>query len=80
MYDKLFLILLLLCVCLDENTYIFQIEFITSADTFMIGTCNPDSARGADCSHRGGRPGFVRVVDRKKLVWGVSNLSIHLFM
>jgi predicted pyridoxine 5'-phosphate oxidase superfamily flavin-nucleotide-binding protein len=32
---------------------------IRHADTFFLGTSHP--ARGADCSHRGGLPGFVRV-------------------
>jgi predicted pyridoxine 5'-phosphate oxidase superfamily flavin-nucleotide-binding protein len=32
---------------------------ITRADTFFLGTVHP--ARGADASHRGGPPGFVRV-------------------
>jgi len=34
---------------------------ITRADTFFLGTIHPD--RGADASHRGGPPGFVRVDD-----------------
>ncbi|MDO5644090.1 MAG: pyridoxamine 5'-phosphate oxidase family protein [Dermabacter sp.] len=34
-------------------------EIITLADTFFLGTIHPE--RGADCSHRGGAPGFVRV-------------------
>jgi hypothetical protein len=32
---------------------------ITHADTFFLGTIHP--TRGADASHRGGPPGFVRV-------------------
>jgi len=32
---------------------------IAAADTFILGTAHPE--RGVDCSHRGGRPGFVRV-------------------
>eukprot|EP01105_Mastigella_eilhardi_P007848 TRINITY_DN1957_c0_g1_i13.p1 TRINITY_DN1957_c0_g1~~TRINITY_DN1957_c0_g1_i13.p1 ORF type:complete len:692 (-),score=129.50 TRINITY_DN1957_c0_g1_i13:366-2441(-) len=46
------------------------IEFITSRDTMFITSVNPELARGVDSSHRGGRPGFVRVVDKSKLVWG----------
>jgi hypothetical protein len=38
-----------------------DIELVRRADTFFIGTAHP--ARGADCSHRGGPPGFVRVAD-----------------
>ncbi|WP_037368156.1 pyridoxamine 5'-phosphate oxidase family protein [Amycolatopsis orientalis] len=34
-------------------------ELIREADTFFLGTINP--AHGADASHRGGAPGFVRV-------------------
>jgi hypothetical protein len=34
---------------------------IRAADTFFLGTTNPE--RGSDSSHRGGRPGFVRVDD-----------------
>jgi hypothetical protein len=35
--------------------------WIENADTFFIATSHPDA--GADCSHRGGPPGFVRVED-----------------
>jgi hypothetical protein len=34
---------------------------IRAADTFFLGTTNPE--RGSDTSHRGGKPGFVRVDD-----------------
>jgi hypothetical protein len=34
-------------------------ELIRAADTFFLGTTNPE--RGSDTSHRGGTPGFVRV-------------------
>jgi predicted pyridoxine 5'-phosphate oxidase superfamily flavin-nucleotide-binding protein len=36
-----------------------QILLIDSADTFFIASRHPE--RGADASHRGGRPGFVKV-------------------
>jgi predicted pyridoxine 5'-phosphate oxidase superfamily flavin-nucleotide-binding protein len=39
---------------------------IRAADTFFLGTTNPE--RGSDSSHRGGRPGFVRV-DGARLWW-----------
>ncbi len=39
---------------------------IAAADTFFLGTVHP--TRGADASHRGGPPGFVRV-DRGTLWW-----------
>lgn len=38
-----------------------QIRWIEHADTFFLGTTHP--TRGADSSHRGGPPGFVRVSD-----------------
>ena len=41
-------------------------ELISRADTFFIGTTHPD--RGADASHRGGPPGFLRL-DRERLWW-----------
>ena len=39
---------------------------IARADTFFLGTTHP--ARGADASHRGGSPGFVRV-EGDRLWW-----------
>jgi predicted pyridoxine 5'-phosphate oxidase superfamily flavin-nucleotide-binding protein len=51
---------------------------IGSADTFFIATTHPvvtnqvgeqlSAAEGVDISHRGGRPGFIRVVDNTLLV------------
>ena len=38
---------------------------IASADTFFIATDHPES--GADVSHRGGNPGFVRVTSSRRL-------------
>jgi predicted pyridoxine 5'-phosphate oxidase superfamily flavin-nucleotide-binding protein len=38
-----------------------DVALIRAADTFLLGTVNPE--RGADASHRGGAPGFVRVDD-----------------
>lgn len=43
-----------------------QAEFISSADTFFLATVHPD---GADASHRGGNPGFVRVDSPGELSW-----------
>lgn len=43
-----------------------QVSLITQADTFFLGTVHPE--RGADASHRGGTPGFVRV-DGRRLWW-----------
>jgi predicted pyridoxine 5'-phosphate oxidase superfamily flavin-nucleotide-binding protein len=39
---------------------------IRAADTFFLGTTNPE--RGSDASHRGGTPGFVRV-EGDRLWW-----------
>jgi len=43
-----------------------DVELIRSADTFFLGTAHP--RRGADASHRGGPPGFVRL-DESGLWW-----------
>jgi uncharacterized protein len=40
-------------------------RLIASADTFFIATDHPES--GADISHRGGNPGFVRVASSRRL-------------
>ena len=42
-----------------------QCEQIARADTFFIATDHPE--RGADLSHKGGEPGFVRVIDARHL-------------
>ncbi len=42
-----------------------QQGLIARADTFFIATDHPEA--GADISHRGGNPGFVRVVDGRHL-------------
>ena len=41
--------------------------WIQSTDTFFIATVHPTA--GADASHRGGEPGFVRVIDERRLAW-----------
>jgi hypothetical protein len=51
------------CPCLGSE----QREFVVRADTFFIATTHPE--RGADASHRGGAPGFVRVEGDRRLVW-----------
>lgn len=38
-----------------------QVALIASADTLFVASAHP--TRGADASHRGGNPGFVRVID-----------------
>ncbi|MGA7871965.1 MAG: pyridoxamine 5'-phosphate oxidase family protein [Candidatus Binatus sp.] len=40
---------------------------ISSAGTFFIATDNPE--HGADVSHKGGNPGFVRVVDPRRIAF-----------
>lgn len=40
---------------------------IAAADTFYVASIHP--TRGADCSHRGGMPGFVRVASATTIVW-----------
>ncbi|MGW0971768.1 pyridoxamine 5'-phosphate oxidase family protein [Streptomyces sp. NPDC002516] len=43
-----------------------QREFVEAADTFFLATVHP---HGADASHRGGNPGFVRVDSPGELSW-----------
>src|SRR5215813_10593629 len=45
-----------------------QAAWITRADVFFLGTAHPIA--GTDASHRGGAPGFVRVVSPAELAWG----------
>ena len=44
---------------------------LAGADTFYIASINPggpeDASAGADVSHRGGRPGFIRVDDNRTI-------------
>ena len=40
---------------------------LAGADTFFLATRHPE--RGIDVSHRGGRPGFVRVADGRTIEW-----------
>jgi uncharacterized protein len=42
-------------------------EQISRADTFFIATDNPE--RGADVSHKGGNPGFVRILDERRIAY-----------
>ncbi|MEU7582467.1 pyridoxamine 5'-phosphate oxidase family protein [Streptomyces sp. NPDC041068] len=43
-----------------------QRAFVAAADTFFVATVH---AHGADASHRGGNPGFVRVLSPYALEW-----------
>ena len=45
-----------------------QQHLISQADTFFIASHHPEG--GADASHRGGSPGFVRVMNGGALAWG----------
>ena len=65
-----------------------QQEWIASADTLFIASAHPGAPDGgADASHRGGFPGFVRVVDARRLVFEdypgnamfntLGNLRVH---
>ena len=42
-----------------------QQALVERADTFFLATWHPE--RGTDASHRGGRPGFVRVLDERHI-------------
>ncbi|MCC3159764.1 pyridoxamine 5'-phosphate oxidase family protein [Hymenobacter sp. 15J16-1T3B] len=44
-----------------------QRAWIAAADTFFLATAH--ASAGADVSHRGGQPGFVRVLDAGTLEW-----------
>lgn len=44
-----------------------QQQWIERVDTFFIASAHPEG--GADASHRGGRPGFVRVQDDGRLLF-----------
>jgi len=42
-----------------------QQAFIAAADTFFVASAHP--TRGVDASHRGGNPGFIRILDDRTL-------------
>ena len=44
-----------------------QCQLISEADTFFIATDHPEN--GADVSHKGGNPGFVRIMDARHLAF-----------
>jgi predicted pyridoxine 5'-phosphate oxidase superfamily flavin-nucleotide-binding protein len=44
-----------------------QADLIRQSDTFFIATA--DAGTGSDVSHRGGQPGFVKVVTPSQLMW-----------
>ncbi|MFJ3338989.1 pyridoxamine 5'-phosphate oxidase family protein [Streptomyces sp. NPDC086766] len=43
-----------------------QRRFVAEADTFFLATVH---GHGADAGHRGGNPGFVRVLSPRELLW-----------
>eukprot|EP00439_Symbiodinium_sp_Y106_P090043 s1_g2579.t1 len=49
------------------------VRVISSADTFFIATAysdgNESATMGADVSHRGGKPGFVRIADKHSILF-----------
>jgi predicted pyridoxine 5'-phosphate oxidase superfamily flavin-nucleotide-binding protein len=65
-----------------------QQEWIASADTLFVASAHPEA--GADASHRGGFPGFARVVDAQHLVFEdypgnamfntLGNLQVHPYL
>lgn len=42
-----------------------QQAWIAEADTFFVASAHPE--QGVDASHRGGLPGFVQVLDQRRL-------------
>jgi uncharacterized protein len=44
-----------------------QQQQISRADTFFIASDNPE--HGADVSHKGGNPGFVHVIDQRRIAY-----------
>ncbi|KAB8319684.1 pyridoxamine 5-phosphate oxidase [Tolypothrix campylonemoides VB511288] len=51
----------------NETLTCSQQQWIAQTDTFFIASCHPES--GADASHRGGNPGFVKVLNNSKLLF-----------
>ncbi|MDQ0581052.1 pyridoxamine 5'-phosphate oxidase family protein [Streptomyces rishiriensis] len=45
-----------------------QRDFLAGSDTFFLATVRPGGA-GAEVSHRGGNPGFVRITSPRTLTW-----------
>jgi hypothetical protein len=50
-----------------ETLTVQQEQWIAQADTFFIASFHPEA--GADASHRGGNPGFIRIDSPRNLVW-----------
>lgn len=44
-----------------------DVQLIKNADTFFLGTYN--AGTGVDINHRGGQPGFVRVLNDSRIMW-----------
>lgn len=58
----------------SKNLTEAQRDWIRSSDTFFIATAHPE--RGADASHRGGSPGFVRVEGDRLIIPDYNGNSI----
>lgn len=43
-----------------------QTKLISNADTLFVASAHPE--HGVDASHRGGRPGFVKIIDKRQLI------------
>jgi uncharacterized protein len=54
-----------------------QVAIVRRADTAFIASTHPE--RGADASHRGGRPGFIEVTDDGRLVTIPDYIGNRLF-
>jgi uncharacterized protein len=53
-------------ICRSDRLNAEQQAWVARSDTLFIASAHPDG--GADVSHRGGNPGFVRVVDARTLI------------
>ncbi|MGH6956441.1 MAG: pyridoxamine 5'-phosphate oxidase family protein [Caulobacteraceae bacterium] len=60
-------------VVVSEELDRASMSVLASADTFFVATTSGShgdgAQRGADVSHRGGWPGFVKIIDSKTLIW-----------
>jgi predicted pyridoxine 5'-phosphate oxidase superfamily flavin-nucleotide-binding protein len=54
-----------------------QVAMVRGADTFFIASTHPE--RGADASHRGGRPGFIEVTEDGRLLTFPDYIGNRMF-
>lgn len=52
---------------ISESLNLHQQDWISQADTFFIASYHPE--KGADASHRGGNPGFIRIISPQQLIF-----------